>query len=47
METKKGGLVIKLEALPVNFDGWLFMNEPKPKENNPVSSIKSDKPWED
>jgi hypothetical protein len=32
METKKGGLVAKLEALPVNFDGWLFMNEPKPKD---------------
>lgn len=32
METKKGGLVAKLEALPVNFDGWLFMNEPRPKE---------------
>jgi hypothetical protein len=33
METKKGGLVAKLEALPVNFDGWLFMNEPRPKES--------------
>jgi hypothetical protein len=34
METKKGGLVAKLEALPVNFDGWLFMNEPRPKEQS-------------
>lgn len=34
METKKGGLVAKLEALPVNFDGWLFMNEPKPREHS-------------
>ena len=32
MDTKKGGLVAKLEALPVNFDGWLFMNEPREKE---------------
>jgi hypothetical protein len=34
METKKGGLVAKLEALPVNFDGWIFMNEPKPREHS-------------
>jgi hypothetical protein len=26
-----GEYVIKLEALPVNFDGWIYMNKPEPK----------------
>jgi hypothetical protein len=33
METKQGGLAIKLEAMPVGFDGWLTLSEPKPKDN--------------
>ncbi len=33
MDTKQGGLAIKLESLPVsNFDGWLSLAEPKQKE---------------
>jgi hypothetical protein len=33
MENKYGGLSIKLETLPVNFDGWLNTREPKPRES--------------
>jgi hypothetical protein len=33
METKQGGLAIKLESLPVGFDGWLTLSEPKEKDN--------------
>lgn len=31
METAKGQMV-KLEALPVNFDGWLYFNDMQKKE---------------
>lgn len=33
MDTKNGGLAIKLESLPVGFDGWLTLSEPKPKDS--------------
>ena len=43
METSSGGMALKLESLPVKFDGWLQFYVPKPKENvtgsqNPVPS---------
>ena len=34
LETKNGQ-AIKLEALPVNFDGWLYMHDPEPKDAKP------------
>lgn len=34
LETKNGE-AIKLEALPVNFDGWLYLHDPDPKEPKP------------
>lgn len=34
MDTKQGGLAIKLESLPVSgFDGWLSLAEPKVKDS--------------
>jgi len=32
VDTKNGGLALKIEQLPVPFDGWLQLAEPKPKE---------------
>lgn len=32
LERDDGSLTIKLEAIPVNFTGWLNTYEPKPKE---------------
>ena len=32
LTTKDGGFIVKIEALPVNFDGWMYMNPPKNKE---------------
>ena len=32
METSSGGMALKLESLPVKFDGWLQFYVPKPKE---------------
>jgi hypothetical protein len=29
----KNGLSLKLESLPVNFDGWLSFFEPKPRDD--------------
>jgi hypothetical protein len=31
LETRNGP-ALKLEALPVNFDGWIYLHDPKPKE---------------
>ncbi len=33
MENKYGGLSMKIESLPVDFDGWLNTREPKQKES--------------
>jgi hypothetical protein len=33
MDTKNGSLAIKLDSLPVQFDGWLSLAEPKAKDN--------------
>lgn len=33
MDTKSGGQTLHIESLPINFDGWLMMKEPMPKEN--------------
>lgn len=57
MDTKSGGQAIHLESLPINFDGWLMMKEPMPKENQkpysksgsvnetPIDQIESDIPF--
>lgn len=33
VDTKNGGLALKIEQLPVPFDGWLQLAEPKAKES--------------
>jgi hypothetical protein len=38
MENKYGGLSVKLESLPINFDGWLNTREPKPRETGAGNS---------
>lgn len=57
MDTKSGGQAIHIESLPINFDGWLMMKEPMPKENQkpysksgsvnktPIEEIESDIPF--
>ena len=32
MDTKNGGIALNIESLPVNFDGWLQMRTPLPKD---------------
>lgn len=34
VETKQGGLAIKLETVPVVWDGWISLAEPKPREES-------------
>jgi len=36
----KNGLSMKLEAVPVGWDGWAYLNEPKPREDAPARSGK-------
>lgn len=32
LTTKTGGFALKLEAIPVGWDGWAYLNEPKQPE---------------
>tara|TARA_R110000823_G_scaffold264996_1_gene385023 strand:+ start:252 stop:509 length:258 start_codon:yes stop_codon:yes gene_type:complete len=41
MDTKNGGVALKIESLPVNFDGWLQMREPLPKDSYKPNQAKS------
>lgn len=41
VDTKNGGLALKIEQLPVPFDGWLQLAEPKQKNSNNSSSFKN------
>lgn len=34
IETRNGPM-IKLETVPLGWDGWAYMNEPKPREEKP------------
>ena len=48
METKNGGLAMKLEAVPVGSDGWFTLTEPKeyvPRSTGKVADIESDIPF--
>jgi len=36
MENDRGSLSIKLEAIPVGWDGYAYLNDPKPRENAPT-----------
>jgi paraquat-inducible protein B len=52
METKNGGIALNIESLPTNFDGWIQMREPLPKDNAPrnqnaggLDEIESDIPF--
>lgn len=37
METKNGGLALKMESMPVGneFNGWFTLAEPKPRDQQP------------
>lgn len=37
IQTKKGQM-LKLESVPVGWDGWAYLNEPKPKEDRPQNN---------
>ena len=31
----KNGLMLKMESVPVGWDGWAYLNEPRPREDAP------------
>lgn len=33
----KHGLMLKLEAVPIGWDGWAYLNDPKPREGGAPS----------
>jgi hypothetical protein len=36
MDTKNGGLLLKLDAIPLNWDGFAYLNEPREREERPA-----------
>ncbi len=37
MDTKNGGLMMKLKCIPTKWDGFAYLNEPKPREERNTS----------
>ena len=42
MSNKQGGTSLLIESIPVNFDGWVTMREPQPKDGAGSSSNATD-----
>lgn len=40
-QNDKGQLSLKIDSIPVNWDGWISLFEPKPKEENSNRSVSS------
>lgn len=36
----KNGFMLKLEAVPVGWDGWAYLNEPKARDEQPAKAAK-------
>ena len=45
MTNKSGGTALLIESLPVNFDGWIQMREPQPRENGANNTASTDIPF--
>jgi hypothetical protein len=41
------GMNIKIESIPVNWDGWISLYEPKPKEGAAKTAAKKDAGFDD
>ena len=35
MDTKNGGLMMKLKSIPTGWDGFAYLNDPRPRDENP------------
>lgn len=38
----KNGHMLKLETVPIGWDGWAYLNEPKDREDKPAAPKKQD-----
>lgn len=53
IQTAKGGFMLKLDSIPVGFDGWAYLNEPQPKDepqrskptDGGLGGMDDDVPW--
>lgn len=36
IQTKKGGFMLKIDTVPVTWDGWAYLEPPRPKEEKPA-----------
>lgn len=42
LTTKNKGFCLKIEAIPVNWDGWAYLNEPEEKKEKPRKQEEDD-----
>lgn len=42
LENERGALSIKLESIPVGWDGWAYLNEPRPRDGERPAPKKRD-----
>ena len=48
IETKTGSQMIKIDSIPVGFDGWAYLNDPRPRDDNKGNSApQNDAPFDD
>ena len=45
MSNKQGGTSLLIESIPVNFDGWVTMREPQPKDGAGSNATDSAMPF--
>jgi hypothetical protein len=45
MSNKQGGTSLLIESIPVNFDGWVTMREPQPKDGAGSNTTDSAMPF--
>lgn len=45
MTNKSGGTALLIESLPINFDGWVQMREPQPRDGSAKQEDKTDLPF--
>ena len=38
IETAKGSQMIKIDVVPVGWDGWAYIHDPRPRDNNKGNS---------
>lgn len=44
MDTKNGGLMMKLKSIPTGWDGFAYLNDPRPRDTAPKGASQHEEP---